>query len=370
MKVAILSHTYIEPENRGKIRALHAQGAKVTLFIPNEWNEPALKRKWSAPESNEDFEVIPLPVKRVATSPAAATWDLTELNTALDTSEFDLLHMEEEPWSMVCGSLGDATRKRNLPSTLFTWQNLPKHPALPLRWVARRRLKRLDGWVAGNQAAADLLRDVHPNIPLVVLPQIGIQAVNPRPRERDGHQVLSFVGRLVVDKGIYDLVAALASSSDTNRLEVVGDGPEMDGLKADVSSKGLEAQVSFRGALPHAKVDNIWGDIDTLVLPSLTTRLWAEQFGHVLIEAMAAGKAIIGSDSGAIPEVIGSAGKVFPEGDSSALAKCIDELTNDTEFVRFSELAVERAHEFTNDRIAAKLLAFWEDEVLTGKSNS
>ena len=54
--------------------------------------------------------------------------------------------------------------------------------------------------------------------------------------------------------------------------------------------------------------------LDALVLPSESTPLWKEQFGHVLIEAMACGVPVVGSDSGAIPEVIGEAGLLFPGG--------------------------------------------------------
>ena len=53
------------------------------------------------------------------------------------------------------------------------------------------------------------------------------------------------------------------------------------------------------------------------MLPSLTRPNWKEQFGRVLIEAMASGVPVIGSDSGAIPDVIGQAGLIFPEGDFS-----------------------------------------------------
>ena len=66
-----------------------------------------------------------------------------------------------------------------------------------------------------------------------------------------------------------------------------------------------------------------------LVLPSRTARGWKEQFGRVLVEAMACGLPVIGSDSGEIPTVIGDAGIVCPEGDAGALAKAIATLTAD-----------------------------------------
>jgi glycosyltransferase involved in cell wall biosynthesis len=60
--------------------------------------------------------------------------------------------------------------------------------------------------------------------------------------------------------------------------------------------------------------------MDCLVLPSRTTKKWKEQFGRVLIEAMACEVPVIGSDSGEIPNVIGESGLIFKEGDVDDLA--------------------------------------------------
>jgi glycosyltransferase involved in cell wall biosynthesis len=69
--------------------------------------------------------------------------------------------------------------------------------------------------------------------------------------------------------------------------------------------------------------------LDVLVVPSLTRPNWKEQFGRVLIEAMASGVPVIGSDSGAIPDVIGEAGLITPEGNSAALTAAICKLQQD-----------------------------------------
>jgi glycosyltransferase involved in cell wall biosynthesis len=63
--------------------------------------------------------------------------------------------------------------------------------------------------------------------------------------------------------------------------------------------------------------------LDVFALPSRTVGNWKEQFGRVIAEAGAAGIAVIGSDSGAIPDVIGNGGIVFPEGDVNAIAEAI-----------------------------------------------
>ncbi len=71
-------------------------------------------------------------------------------------------------------------------------------------------------------------------------------------------------------------------------------------------------------------------EIDTLAAPSLTQPHWKEQFGRVLIEAMACGVPVVGSDSGEIPQVVGDAGLIVPEGDVAALRAALLHLAEDS----------------------------------------
>jgi glycosyltransferase involved in cell wall biosynthesis len=83
-------------------------------------------------------------------------------------------------------------------------------------------------------------------------------------------------------------------------------------------------------ALAYEDVPGFLKSLDILVLPSVTIPpLHREQFGRVLVEAMAAGVPVIGSNSGAIPEVIADAGLVVAERDPLALAAAIDQLLRD-----------------------------------------
>jgi len=72
-------------------------------------------------------------------------------------------------------------------------------------------------------------------------------------------------------------------------------------------------------------------------LPSHTTRAWKEQFGRVLIEAMSCGVPVVGSSSGEIPNVIGDAGLIYPEGDVRALATTLQRLAEQPEL--YADLA-------------------------------
>jgi glycosyltransferase involved in cell wall biosynthesis len=83
------------------------------------------------------------------------------------------------------------------------------------------------------------------------------------------------------------------------------------------------------GKVPSTGIFYAYRRMDVLVLPSRTTHKWKEQFGRVLVEAMASSTPVIGSDSGEIPNVIGDAGLVYPEGDARALAHEITRIRKD-----------------------------------------
>ena len=93
--------------------------------------------------------------------------------------------------------------------------------------------------------------------------------------------------------------------------------------------------------------------MDTLVLPSRTTPNWVEFFGRVLIEAMSCGVPVIGSDSGEIPKVIGTAGLVFPEEKTEILAQHLKAIYQDQSLrQQLIQRGLERVHQFTWETIA------------------
>jgi glycosyltransferase involved in cell wall biosynthesis len=109
-------------------------------------------------------------------------------------------------------------------------------------------------------------------------------------------------------------------------LWLIGDGPFRAALEALGRDLRIEALVRWIPPVASERMPEILAQVDVVVLPSRTTPMWKEQFGRVLVEAMACKVPVIGSDSGAIPEVVGDAGLIFPEGDAAALAGCLRQL--------------------------------------------
>jgi glycosyltransferase involved in cell wall biosynthesis len=140
------------------------------------------------------------------------------------------------------------------------------------------------------------------------------------------HLVLS-IGRLVWEKGHQDVIRALAllnrRGSTPVRLLIVGVGPEERRLRQVAEDLGVADLVEFRGWIANEDLPTVYARASCLVLASLPTPYWEEQFGMVLVEAMASHTAILAADSGAIPEVLGESGTLFPAGDYAGLADAL-----------------------------------------------
>ena len=140
------------------------------------------------------------------------------------------------------------------------------------------------------------------------------------------------------------------------RLLIVGSGPFEPEVKAALAKNGVADRVEWRGFVPHAEVANFYETVDCLLLPSESRPNWTEQFGRVLIEAMACGTPVIGSDSGEIPNIIRSTGGglIFREADATDLARQMHQVI--LEPSRRCEMAIH-GHRYVNEHYALHRLA-------------
>jgi glycosyltransferase involved in cell wall biosynthesis len=105
-------------------------------------------------------------------------------------------------------------------------------------------------------------------------------------------------------------------------MTIVGDGPERASLEQQARDAGVADQVSFAGRLVGDELVEQLNRHRVLVVPSV----WQEPFGVVALEAMACGCVPLVARSGGLPDAVGDAGRVFPQGDRDTLASAIDEL--------------------------------------------
>ena len=171
---------------------------------------------------------------------------------------------------------------------------------------------------------------------------------------------LLFAGRLVSDKGLFTLLHTLKKLTGENlypSLTVAGDGPERLASEALVRELGLDAQITFTGALKARELAQLMNQHRILVVPSR----WDEPFGIVAVEGIACGCVVVGSRSGGLPEAIGPCGVTFENGSADDLADRLIALLNSNS--RIDELRASSAHhleQFKASNIASKYLELFE----------
>lgn len=285
----------------------------------------------------------------------------------------DIVHVDEEPYNFATFHALRLARKADARVLWFTWQNLNRRYPLPFRLIERYNLHHADYAIAGSAGAAVIWREKGYTGPLAVIPQFGVDPdiFVPLPGERDPTRgfLIGYVGRLVPEKGVDLLLEAVAGIGGVWHLAIVGAGPEQERLELLARRRGLAGRVSFEGELPSTRLPAFYRELDALVLPSCSRPNWVEQFGRVLIEAMACGVPVVGSDCGEIPNVVGEAGLIFPEGDVALLQDYLMRLMCDPElWASLAQRGRERVlSRFTQAQIAEKTVAVYREMMAMGE---
>lgn len=358
-RVAVLSYAMTASSTAAKARWL-AQRCEFTLIQPNRW-------PWYATEAP-----IKIPGVRTIRLPVALAGHhhlhmYSGLGVALQECRPSLVYFDQEPWSV--STLQAVRAAAQIPCAIvgFTWQNILKRYPPPFgaieRWVHRRTTLML----AGNRDAAEILRLRGYKGAVRIAPQFGVDlsTFQPGPSTRatlglppDG-LIVGFVGRLVREKGVETALRAIAEVPQAH-LALVGVGPLEEFLRRAASSLGIADRVHFLGGVASDRVAHVLRGIDVLILPSLTTRRWKEQFGRVLVEAMAVGVPVIGSTSGEIPNVIAQAGLIFREGDVADCAAAIRRVTDPAIRAGLASQGLIRVRDhYTQERVAELCWDAW-----------
>jgi glycosyltransferase involved in cell wall biosynthesis len=149
-------------------------------------------------------------------------------------------------------------------------------------------------------------------------------------------RIILYVGRLIKQKGVIELILAMKLVkkviSDATLL-LVGGGPLEETVKKLSTDLNLEESIRLYGPVPHESMPEVYRVADVLVLPSIVTKTWMEQFGYVLAEAMATGIPVVASNCGAIPELVKheETGLLTKPGDPIDLAQRIIEILKNDE---------------------------------------
>jgi glycosyltransferase involved in cell wall biosynthesis len=386
MRILVVSHTYIVDLNRQKLRALANLEAQiqVRVVVPRRWQPGGVQNKVIESQFLDEgsFQVVPL--SNFSQNHQGLLCFGTDLIALLQEFRPQIIQVEQASRSLAYAQLILLNRWLNLQAKnlFFTWWNLPYSLKWPISQLEAFNLRHTHGLIAGNQDAAKILSRRGYQGPVKILPQLGVDETlfypqsQPQLRQKLGIQphefVVGFVGRFVEEKGLMTLAEALAGLLEYPwKWLLAGRGPLQATLQQWAIQNHLQERLIWVETVPHEQVPDYMNILNVLVLPSqntetfktLTARGWKEQFGHVLIEAMACKIPVIGSNSGEIPNVIGEAGLIFPEGDIAALRHCLVQLFEQPNFAQdLAQKGYERAlKNYTNQALAEQQLNFYQE---------
>ncbi|MDE0506514.1 MAG: glycosyltransferase family 4 protein [Candidatus Poribacteria bacterium] len=279
----------------------------------------------------------------------------------------DIVHLEEEPWSVNALQVTRLKRKY-CPDSRFIFRTSLSIPAkqkfgfLPV-WIERQVFRETDVAFPLSENAGRILKQrgysgdaiPFPNgVDLRLFHKMDVSDLRTS-LGLDSYFVIGYLGRIIESKGLDTLIASAARLDIDYRLLIIGDGEHKPSLVKIAEELGVTDRIVWVDGMLPEKVAEFVNCMNTIVLPSRTTPDWVEFFGRVIIEGMACEVPVIGSDSGEIPRVIGDAGLVFPEGDAEALADQINRIALDPTFARqLIERGLKRVHEFTWETIAER----------------
>ena len=300
-----------------------------------------------------------------------ASWNLRVFNLKKLTSDLDIIYSADTWYPYTYQAI-----KTGIPTIIMEWENIPRNvEGLPYSKIKKYNREHATHFVAITEKAKEalIIEGVEPNRISVVPAGIDCERFQPAERNElvaknlsispDSLKIL-FVGRLVPEKGIFDLLNAfsmLIRNVPDVELLVVGSGSSTMQLqiKRLTAKLKITSKVKLLGSIEYSNMPQIHNMADLFCLPSVPTKTWAEQFGYSMVEAMACGKPVVSTSTGSIPEVVKnrSTGILVKPNGPCGLESAIEELViNKIERDSFGRNARGWVlHQFEANKIAGQL---------------
>ena len=291
----------------------------------------------------------------------------------LMAGEWDVVHAWQEPY--VAAGAQIATRApKTARLVVASFQNISKRYPAPVRWFENVAIRRADGWIAFGQTVHETLigRPGYAARPSRIIPPgVDVCAFHPDPAARARVRnvlglsltdvVIGYLGRFVPEKGIQTLLEALPQTGAAWKALFVGGGSLEPELRR--FARAHEPRVRVVTGVAHDDVPAYLNAMDILCAPSRTTTRWREQFGRMLIEAMACGVPVVASRSGEIPYVVEEAGVLAAEDDAAEWTRILERLLGNADERReYRARGLTRAHErYAWPVVARAHLGFFEE---------
>jgi glycosyltransferase involved in cell wall biosynthesis len=368
-RLLTIGHSYVVAANRQLAHQMAVQGRgewDVTAVAPERYRGD-LRMIDVEPIANEAcaLRTVPVRLDRVAQLMTYAG------NVAgILGGDWDVVHCWEEPYTRSAARIAREIAPR-ARLVVASFQNLHKHYPWLLRAYERQTMSRAAGWIAFGETVRRTLaeRRGYGDLPNQVIPPgVDLERFHPDPGARAHTRarlewppdaiVVGYLGRFIEEKGIYTLADAI--DFDKCYGLFVGGG-ELETVLRDLARRN-PGRVHVQTGVPHDDVPAWLNAMDMLCAPSQTTGRWREQFGRMLIEAMACGVPVIASDSGEMPFVVGDAGTIVGEEHDDGWKAAIRTLAGDAAARRsFAERGLARAARYAWPIVAREHLAFFDE---------
>src|ERR1039458_10308338 len=318
----VVSHAAVLATNQSVYAELARRGVGVGLLVPSRWRNEYRPSGFDA-EVAVGLEGRVRPVSVVGQGRPQRHVHVTRCAATLQAFAPKVVFIEEEPFSVAAIRWSRAARRRRIPYGVQVAETLERDYPAPLMRRSARVLRDASFVVARSPAAAALARRWGAGGEVAVVAH-GVDPVDVRP-EPEGVFTIAYVGRLVEEKGVTDLLEAVSALDDEVRLVVAGEGP----LDGGVRTAG--PRVVALGAVSPGRIGDVYGQAHVTCVPSRTMPSWEEQFGRVLTESLVRGVPVIATHTGEIPWVLSQTGGgvMVPERDPSALGAAIASMQAD-----------------------------------------
>lgn len=361
-RVLMISKALVVGIYQRKLELIAQQGVDLRVIVPPEWqDERGATKLERAYTDGYHLDVLPMRLN--------GNFHLHfygGIGKVFRQFKPDIVHIDEEPYNVSAWQMFYYAKRQKAKTVIFSWQNIKRDYPFPFHQAENYLLKNTDHLLVGTDSAGDIWRSKGYRGEMTTIPQFGTDTDLFKPldevKARRNTFTVGFIGRLIEEKGIHILLDAVATLPSDWRVKILGAGPYQAELEAQIARLSIRHRVEILPQIPSTQIPDFYHQLDVLVLPSLTRHNWKEQFGRVLVEAMASGVPVIGSDSGAIPDVIGEAGLIVPEGDVDALHNALATLQNDFNLsAHLSLLGRERAlNHFTHQQIADETVKVYQ----------
>jgi glycosyltransferase involved in cell wall biosynthesis len=298
MRVLMISKACIVGIYQRKLEEIAALGVELLALVPPSWRdergEMALER---AHTDGYRLETLP-----IAFNGSFHLHFYPGLARRIGEFRPQIVHIDEEPYNLSTWQALYHARRIGAKTLFFSWQNINRRYPPPFSWGERWVLRHADHAIVGTDSAGQVWRAKGYRGAMTVIPQFGVDPetfsppILPSPSQWGGAGggdkpfTIGYFGRLVEEKGVRLILRAAAQfPRESWRALIVGSGPTRQQIEETVARQDIAGYVELKPFAPSAEMPALYHQIDVFVLPSLTRPNWKEQFGRVLVEAMASG---------------------------------------------------------------------------------